>query len=88
MDISKNGLIMYDCINHAGDHDVCTIVSTLTNVLVEATFAIGYEPTTYDEGHVRLDIPDADFVTMELFRIVLKQLKEVANQHPDYLKIY
>lgn len=88
MNINKSGDIMFDCQNHADDHDVCTIMSTLSNVLVEATFMAGKEPTTYNPGHVRIDIYDADFSTLEIFRAVMGVIKQAAKQHPEFIKIY
>lgn len=88
MMISKNGTVMFDCLNHSDDHDVCTIVSTLCNVLVEACFQSGHEPTVYNKGHVRIDITEAPYPTLETFRIVDKLLRAVAEQNPDFVKIY
>lgn len=88
MHINKSGDIMYDCQNHADDHDVCTIMSTLCNVLVEATFMANNEPTIYNSGHVRIDITDADYPTLEVFRAVMGVIKQAAEQHPDFIKIY
>ena len=88
MHINKAGDIMYDCQTHAGDHDACIIMSTLSNVLVEATFMAGKEPTTYNPGHVRIDIFDADYPTLEVFRAVMGVIKQAAEQHPEFIKIY
>ena len=88
MNINKSGDIMFDCQNHADDHDVCTIMSTLCNVLVEATFNAGKEPTTYNPGHVRIDIYDADYSTLETFRAVMGVIKQAAAQHSEFIKIY
>ena len=88
MHLNKAGDIMFDCDNHADDHDACTIMSTLCNVLVEATFMAGKEPTTYNPGHVRIDIFDADYPTLEVFRAVMGVIKQAAKQHPEFIKIY
>lgn len=88
LNIDKSGNIMFDCLNHADDHDACTIVSTLCNVLVEACFQAGSEPTVYNPGHVRIDLFDADFNTLEIFRIVHKVMQQAAEQHPDFIRIY
>ena len=77
-----------NCQNHADDHDACTIMSTLCNVLVEATFMAGKEPTTYNEGHVRIDLYDADYPTLEVFRAVMGVIKQAAKQQPEFIKIY
>ena len=88
LEIKDNGDIMYDCFNHAGDHDVCTIISTLSNVLCEASFRAGRDPTCYNKGHVRVDIPGADEPTIEVFRTVQHVMEQVALQHPDHVNLY
>lgn len=80
--------IMYDCRNHAEDHDACTIVSTLSNVLVEASMKAKCSPTAYGKGHVRLDIEGADDNTIYLFETVLEVMKQTEDQMSDYIKIY
>jgi len=88
MVINDNGDIMYDCLNHSGDHDVCTIMSTLSNVLVQACFRAGHEPTIYNKGHVRIDLFKADYPTIEVFRTVDAVIRKAAEQNPDYIRIY
>lgn len=80
--------IFFDCENHAGDHDVCTIISTLCNVLVAHTLRLGAKPTEYKEGHVRIDLEYASQPTMEVFESVLMVFKEIEKNHPDTVKIY
>lgn len=82
----KNG-IMFDCQNHAGDHDLCTIISTLCNVLVEQSLHAGVEPTIYNEGHVRIDMPFSG-TAWETLHIVMDLLRQLEKQHPDHIKIY
>ena len=86
MDESSN--LMFDCINHADDHDACTIASTLCNALVVGAERKGYEPTIYNSGHVRLDIMHADAETVYLFQTVYQTLQEAAQQHPEYIRTY
>ena len=80
--------IFYDCLNHADDHDACTIISTLSNVLVQACFDADCEPTEYSKGHVRIDMPSVDEKTIYLFDEVFKVIKSAARQHPDHIKLY
>lgn len=80
--------IMFDCQNHADDHDACTIISTLCNVLVEATFMAGYEPTVYNKGHVRIDIPCADDETLHLFDAVWNVMRQAEKQQSEFIKLY
>jgi len=85
---STNGDVMFDCINHAGDHDACTIMATLSNVLVESAYRAGKEPTVYDKGHVRVDLYNAEYPTVEVFRTVEAVMRNAAKQMPDNIKIY
>lgn len=87
MNFDEMSGIFFDCINHADDHDACTIVSTLCNVLVEACFRAGHEPTTYNPGHVRIDMPSTP-ETLEVFRTVQFVMTQAAEEHPDFIKIY
>jgi uncharacterized protein YsxB (DUF464 family) len=80
--------IMVDCQNHAEDINVCTIISTLCNVMVEAAFKLDKEPTIYNPGHVRIDIEDADDKTLYLFETVWGVMRQAAEQHPDDIKLY
>lgn len=77
----------YEAMTHADDHDACTIVSTLSNVIVEQCFIEGHEPTIYNKGHVRVDMPySKDAYTV--FRAVEGVMQQAARQHPDHIKIY
>lgn len=82
-----SGSIMYDCLNHAGDESVCTIMSTLSNVLVETIRRYGLLPTTYEKGHVRIDIPYSEQAAL-MFEIVSEVIKQAAEQHPEHIRIY
>lgn len=87
MNIDEISGMYYESINHAGDNAVCTIVSTLSNVIVEQCFIEEHEPTIYNKGHVRVDMPyskDAQTV----FRAVEGVMRQAAHQHPDHIKIY
>ena len=80
--------VYYDCFNHADDHDACTIMSTLSGVLALECFEAGYEPTVYNEGHVRIDMPSVDEKTVHVFQVVYKAIQQAARQYPDNIKIY
>lgn len=80
--------IFFDCLNHTGDHDVCTIISTLCNVLVAECLRLNTKPTIYEEGHVRIDLEYASAPTIEVFRAVEEVFKGVERNHPDIVKVY
>ena len=86
--IDESSNLMFDCQNHADDHDACTIMSTLSNVLVQRCFDIDSEPTVYSKAHVRIDIPNADKETQNIFNMVYKVMQQAADQQPDYIRIY
>lgn len=79
--------IFFDCQMHSGDHDACTIISTLCNVLVEECFRQDREPTIYNPGHVRIDMPYSD-AAYEVFAAVEEVMQQAARQHPEHIKIY
>ena len=87
MNIDPISGITYDCLNHAGDESVCVIMSTLSNVLVEAAIRAGHPPNEYNKGHVRIDIPP-NTAADETFRTVKAVIEQAAEQHPDHIRIY
>jgi hypothetical protein len=87
MNIDEISRMYYECINHAGDHDACTIASTLSNVICEVCFNEGHEPTIYNSGHVRVDIPFSQNA-YAVFRAVEGVMRQAARQQPEHIKIY
>lgn len=88
MHLENYNEIYFDCVNHSDDHDVCTIVSTLCNVLVMACNRARWKPSVYEEGHVMIDIPNASLGLQEVFYAVKNVFEEVAEQNPDNVKLY
>lgn len=91
-DVHDYGL-MFDCMNHADDHDVCTVVSTLCNVLIAACkfYRKDFKPTEYGKGHVRIDLEfteNSAMTVMAVFTSVMAVMEELSKQNPKYLKIY
>lgn len=88
--IEKDGSLMFDCLNHSGDHDVCTIASTLCGVLCQACtrFDENFEPTVYSDGHVRIDLSMTDETLREIFQVVEDVMQAAVNKHPEHIKIY
>ena len=82
--------LMFDCMNHASDHDVCTTISTLCNVLVEACFRFDkdFKPTKYGKGHVRIDLKFTDDNILAVFNAVMGVMYQLQSQHPKHMKIY
>lgn len=87
MSIDNANGIFFDCINHAEDHDACTIVSALCNVLVAECFRQNKEPTIYNKGHVRIDMPYSD-AAFEVFAAVEEAMRQASMQNPEHIRIY
>lgn len=87
MNIKPDSVYM-DCINHANNHDVCTIISTLCNVCVAECIRNGISPKIYEDGHVLIDAVFADKKASEVFEAVALTLSQVAEEHPTYVRIY
>ena len=84
----EGGAFFFDCENHAGDHDVCTIASTLCNVVVARCQERGYKIDEYLPGHVRITGDKCDEGTNTVMRTVLRVFEELQRQNPDFVKIY
>lgn len=82
------GSFFFDCENHSGDHDVCTIASTLCNVVAQRCMDQGYEIDIYEPGHVRISGDKCDEGTNVVLRTVLKVFEELQYQNPDFVKVY
>lgn len=82
------GAFFFDCENHSGDHDVCTIASTLCNVVVAICLEKGYKIDTYEPGHVCIKGDHCDDQTSTVLRTVLRVFEQVEGQSPRLLKVY
>lgn len=87
MDIRKDGTVLYECTNHAGDHDVCTAISTISGMLARAALRVNVEPLKYEEGNVRIYIDKAGYPTLEVFRVAEEAIKDLVKQHPEYITL-
>lgn len=63
------------CVNHAGDHDICTIISTLCNVLTIQGFKAGIDPIKYEGGEFEICIPDASDEDKAVADVVIKTMQ-------------
>lgn len=80
--------VFYDAEYHAGEHDVCTILSTITSMLIAEAERCGIKPSIQEKGHCRIGIPDAKYETVEVFECADEVLKDLAKQHPAYIKLW
>lgn len=83
-----DGTIFFDCLNHCKDRDVCTIISTLCNVIVHAAMKCGVEPTVYEPGHVNVVVDFPPLTLEETIHTVMDLIEVVRDDHPDLIKIY
>lgn len=85
--IDKNDVYV-DCTNHAGDHDACTIVSTLMNVLVAKCMMCHKPINKYEGGRVFINTHFSDPKDIDVFEAVKFTLEKAAEEYPDSIKIY
>ena len=78
----------FDCENHSGDHDVCTVASTLCNVVVSRCQEKGYRIDDYRPGHVCAHGDHCDESTSAILRTVLHVFEELQEQNAGLIKIY
>lgn len=88
MSIDSENNIMFDCMNHAGDPEICRAVSALCGVLAIAADRIGHEPTHYKDGHVRIDLFNVSDEMRHEFEDVYEVLRQLAQQFPENVRIY
>ena len=80
--------VYVDCLQHADNHDVCTIISTLMNVLTAECMRQGKSPAAYEPGHVLIDATFDDISAIEVFNAVYQVLSVVADEHPEHVRLY
>lgn len=73
--------------SHSHDHDVCTILSTLVNVLISACIRAGIQPKEYRPGLVFIEANNVSPYCMEVFETIYPVLLQVAEDNPDYVKL-
>ena len=87
-DIKDNGEVYFDCLNHASDHDVCTIVTTLCDVLVAEALMLNHEPDKYEKGHINIYLPATERHHREVFKAVKMVFEHIEDEHPGQVKVY
>lgn len=89
LDIKRDdGPVWFDCQGHAGDREVCGMVSTLLNFLVVYMEERGEEPVIYEKGHLRFDIEYSNMQINRVFQAVIKTLQALQKEYPERLKVY
>lgn len=83
----EDGPLWFDCRGHAGDREVCGMVSTLLNFLVVYMSERGYTPSVYEPGHLQFDIYISDMHINRVFRAAVTTLRQLENHYPDNLKV-
>ena len=88
LNIDDHNNILFDCMNHAGNPEACRAVSALCGVLGIETTRIGKEPTTYEPGHMRVDLFEAPETTVTVFQDVFEAIIQLSYLYKDCIQIY
>lgn len=83
----EDGPLWFDCIGHAGDREVCGMISTLLNFLVLYMQDRGVTPTIYEKGHLQFDMYMSNVHVNRVFRNVKKTMEALELQYPDNIKV-
>ena len=75
--------ICFECVNHADDHDACTIYSTLCNVLVSACIPYGIMPKVYEPGHVIIVVHEYTEKVLAVFQAVYRTFEETKETYKN-----
>ena len=89
LDITReDGPLWFDCREHAGDREVCGMISTLLNFLVIYMSGEGVVPTVYEKGHLQFDLYVSNRNINKVFRAVETTLKSLETHYPEHIKVY
>jgi uncharacterized protein YsxB (DUF464 family) len=83
----EDGPLWFDCIGHAGDREVCGMISTLLNFLVVYMAGEGKCPSIYEPGHLQFEEYMSNKRINDVFKAVVTTLSELSVHYPDNLKI-
>lgn len=75
-----------DVEGHAGDHDLCTIISTIAN-MVAASLPEGVEPDIYTDGRVMIKRDVAERRVIAVMEVAEMLFKELEEEFPDKIKV-
>lgn len=83
------GSAYIDINMHSGDHDVCTMISTIANVIICGTEERGNIVTkVYEPGHVRMCGEHIDTHDMHILEAARTALECIEDEHPEHIRIY
>jgi len=84
----KRKSVYFDCMNHAGDSLVCAMASTLCGIVLLSCERAKLMPDRYESGHMTVNIPNAADWMLNMFDIVGDVFEQIAEQYPQFIKIY
>lgn len=84
----EDGPLWFDCRGHAGDREVCGMISTVLNFLVIYMSDQGIVPKIYDKGHLQFEIYASNLHINRVFRAVETTLKQLEIYYPENIKVY
>lgn len=80
--------IFFDCMNHAGDREVCIMCSTICNVLIAACESAKVDKIMTTDAHVQICIDKADEALASVFEAAMEVFQDIQYQFPDSCKVY
>lgn len=89
LDITReDGPLWFDAKDHAGDREVCGMISTVLNFLVIYMSELGVAPKIYDKGHLQFEVYVSNVHINRVFRAVETTLKQLETHYPEHIKVY
>lgn len=88
MSIGVGNNLFYDAEYHAGEHDACTIISTVSSMLIAEAERCGIKPAVLEKGHCRIGIPDASPEAVEVWKCAEEVLTDLSHQMPQYVRMW
>lgn len=89
LDITReDGPLWFDVKDHAGDREVCGMISSVLNFLVIYMSELGETPKIYDKGHLQFDLYTTNTHINRVFRAVETTLKSLEIHYPEHIKVY
>ena len=89
LDITReDGPLWFDVRYHAGDREVCGMISTVLNFLVIYMAEMGVSPEVYDKGHLQFELYISNIHINRVFRAVETTLKALEMHYPEHIKVH
>lgn len=87
MTIDEDDVIIYKCEEHAGNREVCLMVSTISNLLICECLAHSIQPIEYGLGIVHLEIKHPTDAQKEVFTAAFYMLDAISKSFPEHFML-